>query len=410
MRSISSENNYLDQRNTAIDLLRALTMAMMLMVNDFWSVKGIPHWMEHAAWGEDMLGFSDIVFPTFLFCVGLSIPYAITAMRRKGRSEGDVIRHILGRSFALILMGAFICNYEYGIDPAIGYDRQEYCLLMTVAFFLIFNHYGKDDWPQRPLKLTGWLVLLYLLITSRSPEGRSFYPYWWGILGLIGWAYLFCALVYALARKKSTHVMVWVLLAAICLCCSETAPYSVFGGKAILAMPEPNVVQLILSTLHLDNASSHLLVMSGVLFSEIYLSRASQWSQKVRAISLILLSVGCLVVGLLTHQLFITSKLIGTLPWIFYTLAIDAMLYLAFDWVVSVGRSGWFSFLAPAGTATLTCYMLPYILYPIVSLTIGWDWSYAVPEAIGIVKCMAFSALCIGLTWLLGRVRVKLKI
>ena len=81
---------YLEKRNVTIDLLRALTMATMLVVNDFWSVSGIPHWMQHAKWGEDMLGFSDIVFPSFLFCVGLSIPYAITAMRRKGRSEGDV--------------------------------------------------------------------------------------------------------------------------------------------------------------------------------------------------------------------------------------------------------------------------------------------------------------------------------
>lgn len=403
-------NNYLEQRNPTIDLLRALTMAMMLMVNDFWSVKGIPHWMEHAAWGEDMLGFSDIVFPTFLFCVGLSIPYAVAAMRRKGRSEGDVIRHILERSFALILMGAFICNYEYGIDPSIGYDRNAYSIMMTAAFFLVFNHYKSEGWQSRLLKLAGWAVLLFLLVSSRSPEGRTFYPYWWGILGLIGWAYLFCALVYALSRKKSTNIFVWGLLFLICLCCSETAPYSVLEGRSILSLPEPNIVQLVLSTLHLDNASSHLLVMSGVLFSDIYLGKASQWTQKKKSISLLLLAVGCLVVALMSHQLFITSKLIGTLPWIFFTLAIDMLLYLSFDWVVSIGRSGVFSFLAPAGTATLTCYMLPYILYPIVSLTIGWDWSYAVPEAMGIIKCMAFSGLCIALTWLLTRKSVKLKI
>lgn len=403
-------NNYLEQRNPTIDLLRALTMAMMLMVNDFWSVKGIPHWMEHAAWGEDMLGFSDIVFPTFLFCVGLSIPYAITAMHRKGRSEGDVIRHILERSFALILMGAFICNYEYGIDPSIGYDRNVYSILMTVAFFLVFNHYKNEGWAIRSLKLAGWAVLMFLLITSRSPEGRTFYPYWWGILGLIGWAYLFCALVYALSRKKSTNILVWGLLFLICLCCSETAPYSVLEGRSILSLPEPNIVQLILSTLHLDNASSHLLVMSGVLFTDIYLGKASQWTLSRKSISLLLLAVGCLVVAFMTHQLFITSKLIGTLPWIFYTLAIDMILYLMFDLAVPKGRTGMFSFLAPAGTATLTCYMLPYILYPIVSLTIGWEWSYAVPEALGIIKCMAFSGLCIALTWLLIRKSVKLKI
>ena len=165
--------NYLEKRNLTIDLLRALTMAVMLMVNDFWSVSGIPHWMKHAKATEDMLGFSDVVFPSFLFCVGLSIPYAITAMRRKGRSEGDVVRHILSRSFALILMGAFICNYESGIDPSIGYDRNAYCLLMTLAFFLVFNRYEQSDgWLVRGLKAIGWAILLFLLVTSRSPEGR----------------------------------------------------------------------------------------------------------------------------------------------------------------------------------------------------------------------------------------------
>lgn len=271
-------NNYLERRNPAIDLLRALTMALMLMVNDFWSVRGIPHWMHHAARGEDMLGFSDLVFPTFLFCVGLSIPYAVAAMLPKGRSEGDVVRHILSRSFALIVMGAFICNYEYGIDPAVGYDRNLYCLLMTLAFFLIFSHQPRVAWLSHVLRLSGWAILLFLLISSRSPEGRTFYPYWWGILGLIGWAYLFCALVYALVRRTATQ------------------------------------------------------------------------------------------------------------------------------------KSKYLAFLAPAGTATLTCYMLPYILYPLISLTVGWDWSYAIPEPFGLVKCVAFSALCITLTWLLSRCSVRLKI
>lgn len=403
-------NSNLEQRNLTIDLLRALTMALMLMVNDFWSVAGIPHWMEHAAWGEDMLGFSDIVFPTFLFCVGLSIPYAVAAMRRKGKSEGDVIRHILERSFALILMGAFICNYEEGIDPAVGYDRNIYSLLMTVAFFLVFNHYQKKSWVVRLLKLVGWCVLLYLLITCRSPEGRTFYPYWWGILGLIGWAYLFCAMAYVLAKKERTRIIVWGLLFVICLCCSETAFYSLFQGQPILTMATPNVVQLTLSILHLDNASSHLLVMSGVLFSGIYLRKASLWDQKKKSIRTLILAIVCVALAVVSHELFIISKLIGTLPWIFFTLAIDLVLYVLFDWLVMASKDRFLSFLAPAGTATLTCYMLPYILYPLISMSIGWNWSYAVPEPLGIIKCMAFSALCILLTWCCGRLSVRLKI
>jgi len=403
-------SNYLEQRNMPIDLLRALTMALMLMVNDFWSVSGIPHWMEHAAWGEDMLGFSDLVFPTFLFCVGLSIPYAVAAMRRKGRSEGDVIRHILGRSFALILMGAVICNYEEGINPEIGYDRNVYSLLMTIAFFLVYNHYNSKGLLPTILKAAGWAILLFLIVTSRSPEGRTFYPYWWGILGLIGWAYLFCALVYALSKKATTHVIVWLILLAVCLCCSETAPYSFLQGKTILNMPEPNIVQLSLSVLHLGNGSSHLLVMSGVLFSGLWLKISGEWSQKKKVVCTVFLSVACMAAGILSHQLFITSKLIGTLPWIFWTLAIDMLLYVLLDWLVRAGKESCLAFLKPAGTATLTCYMLPYVLYPLISMSIGWDWSYSIPEPWGIIKCMLFAAVCIAFTWVLCKLSIKLKI
>ncbi|MBO6083222.1 MAG: DUF1624 domain-containing protein, partial [Bacteroidales bacterium] len=58
------------RRNGAIDMLRGLTMFLMVFVNDFWTVGGVPHWMEHTATQEDAMGLSDIVFPLFLFAVG----------------------------------------------------------------------------------------------------------------------------------------------------------------------------------------------------------------------------------------------------------------------------------------------------------------------------------------------------
>ena len=64
-------------RIASIDILRALTMVLMIWVNDFWSLTNIPKWLKHASATEDYLGFSDIIFPLFLFIVGLSIPFAI---------------------------------------------------------------------------------------------------------------------------------------------------------------------------------------------------------------------------------------------------------------------------------------------------------------------------------------------
>lgn len=410
MKTQKNQSAYLGQRNVAIDLLRAITMATMLMVNDFWSVTGIPHWMHHAAWGEDMLGFSDLVFPTFLFCVGLSIPYAVYNMQQRGRTEGDVIRHILSRSFALLLMGAFICNYESGIDPAVGYDKAGYSVMMTVAFFLVYCQMGDRGWAKVVCRIAGWSVLLYLLVTSRSPEGALFHPSWWGILGLIGWAYLFCALVYALGRRLLTSIVVWVMLLLVCLLCSETADYSAFAGVAIWSLPQPNMLDLALSILHVGNASSHLLVMSGVLFSALYLGPYQRWTVSQRICRTMCMAALLVVAAIASHQLFIFSKLIGTLPWVFATLAIDVVLYLVLDLLVTSGRAHWLRAFNVAGTATLTCYMIPYVLYPLTTWTIGWQWSSAIPAPLGIVKCMAFSALCILITYALGKVRVKLRV
>ena len=72
------------QRLATIDILRALTMVLMIFVNDLWSLRDIPGWLGHVERGVDGIGLADVVFPAFLFIVGLSLPYAIDA-KQKGR-------------------------------------------------------------------------------------------------------------------------------------------------------------------------------------------------------------------------------------------------------------------------------------------------------------------------------------
>ena len=52
-------------RLASIDILRAITMVLMIWVNDFWTLTNIPKWLQHANATEDYLGFSDIIFPLF---------------------------------------------------------------------------------------------------------------------------------------------------------------------------------------------------------------------------------------------------------------------------------------------------------------------------------------------------------
>ena len=63
-----------NRRLASIDAFRAITMLLMIFVNDLELDFNVPVWLEHAKEGEDRLGLADTVFPAFLFIVGLSIP------------------------------------------------------------------------------------------------------------------------------------------------------------------------------------------------------------------------------------------------------------------------------------------------------------------------------------------------
>ena len=94
-------------RIASIDIVRALTMVLMIFVNDLGSLKNIPLWLEHVKPGVDGIGLADVVFPAFLFIVGLSLPFAMENRRQKGDSELQLVKHVLLRSIALLVMGLF---------------------------------------------------------------------------------------------------------------------------------------------------------------------------------------------------------------------------------------------------------------------------------------------------------------
>ena len=107
-------------RINSIDLLRGFTMILMIFVNDLWSLKNIPAWLGHVEAGVDGIGLADVVFPAFLFIVGLSLPFAIDGRRSKGDSQWKLTKHVLVRSFALLVMGVFLVNGETYNETATG--------------------------------------------------------------------------------------------------------------------------------------------------------------------------------------------------------------------------------------------------------------------------------------------------
>jgi predicted acyltransferase len=95
------------QRIASIDILRAMTMILMIFVNDLWTLKDIPEWLGHVGRGVDGIGLADVVFPAFLFIVGLSIPYAIENRRKKGDTTWQLVMHVLSRFHSIADNGCF---------------------------------------------------------------------------------------------------------------------------------------------------------------------------------------------------------------------------------------------------------------------------------------------------------------
>ncbi len=63
------------QRIAAVDVFRALTMFLMLFVNDIPGLKNVPHWLMHARMDEDMMGFSDTIFRFPFWACPYPLPY-----------------------------------------------------------------------------------------------------------------------------------------------------------------------------------------------------------------------------------------------------------------------------------------------------------------------------------------------
>lgn len=390
----------------AVDIFRSITMFVMIFVNDFWKIDHAPHFLDHAAASEDFMGLADMVFPCFLFAVGLSIPYAIEGRNIKGTDRLETLKHILSRSLTLIVMGLFVTNSEFRLSPQAPYSIGVYWILMVSAFILIWNSYPKSPTIKaqkaiRVAKVAGWLILLYLAITFRSKEGALF-AMQWGILGTIGWAYMFSAIIYLFNRGKLSHLVIaWLIFIAI-----NITGVPLREGAKIVDIADTNLYNQALTLLNIGGASHLILVISGVIFSTI----VTRIDGNRRAIWLGCGTLLFAAAATAAHQLWKISKIYGTLPWILYIIAIAIALYGVVSWIVDRGYAGAFDIIKPAGTATLTCYMLPYISYAMADITGITLPAWFTHGGMGILNCLLFSLVIITATGLIGRLGIKLKI
>lgn len=390
-------------RIASIDILRAITMVLMIFVNDLWSLQDIPVWLEHVSIDVDGMGLADTIFPAFLFIVGMSIPFAIANRRKKGDSNIQLILHIGSRTLALLMMGLFLVNGENINAVATGMPRAGWYTLCCLSFILIWNAYPKTAYPwfARILQGIGVAILLTLAIVYRGGESENLTPfsvYWWGILGIIGWSYLGSSLITAFSGEKY-----YVLIAAWIL-------FSILSMLSSAGMiPTDSVLRIIPGPI--IGGTFIAFTMGGVLTTLIFQHFRKQNSLKQMMLMLLLISIGLIALGIYTRSFWGISKLRATPAWLFICSAFTILAFIAIYWLTDVRKKAhWFNFIKPAGTDTLLCYLIPYFAYAGVSfLSISWPQAM-LTGSIGLAKSFIFALLCVWVAGWLSKNGIRLKL
>lgn len=376
-------------------------MLLMIFVNDLWSLHDIPGWLEHASADEDRLGLADIVFPAFLFIVGLSIPFAIDARIKKGHSKKKILLHILQRTAALVIMGFYMVNLENFHPGVPQYIKAAWEVVMIIAFVLIWNSYENISSTKRMpvlyLQLAGFILLIVLALTYKGGirgDPQWMKPYWWGILGLIGWAYLLGALVYLFGGPRMWLVVTaWIILYAL-----NVQEFTGLPGK----LPS---IRLVVS------ASNHALVMSGIVASVFYKSLNSSGKIHLFILILLILAAVSMLFGFAVRPEWGISKIHATPSWTAMCAGISYAFFAAIYWLADIrGKTRWATFMMPAGRSTLTCYLVPYVIYPTLGPLIMLIPAFMTGGTVGLIKSLLFALFVVWITGRLEKINIRLKI
>ena len=391
------------QRLHSIDVFRAITMFLMIFVNDFDGVENVPEWIKHAKASEDALGFADTIFPAFLFILGLSIPIALKNRIKHGQTRGQILVYILLRGLALLIIGFFHVNLE-NYSAAALLPQPVWEILITVAFFLIWIDYPETTKKatRYALQVLGVITLIAMAFLYKGEDGSHLLvpmqPQWYGILGLLGWSYLVCAPIYLFSKGN-----VWIQFIAWLF----FFLFSV-GEHAGLWLPLHTVHRYIWIV---GSGSMPAFTMAGVAVYVLYKKMISE--NKLKWLWLMLASFGLLnlALGFATRALGGISKIHDTPSWIGFCTGIAVLAYIFIIYLIDVkDKKNWFDIIKPAGTTTLVCYLLPYILYSLYEifrfhfpsfLSEGWG---------GFFRSVITSLVVIQMAGWLAKKHVRLKI
>ena len=158
-------------RLVSVDVLRGLTVAAMVLVNNPGSWRHVYWPLRHAEW--DGFTPTDMIFPFFLFIVGVSIPLALgTRLEHGGRG---LVSRVLRRSAAIFALGLLLhaLPFFHLATLRIPGVLQRIAVCYLLAALLVVLTGGAAGWRVQAGVAGALLVGYWLLMTRVAPPGGA---------------------------------------------------------------------------------------------------------------------------------------------------------------------------------------------------------------------------------------------
>ncbi len=167
------------ERLVSLDLFRGATVALMIIVNN--QDEGVAYWpLKHADWN----GWTptDLVFPFFLFIVGVALPFSFASRLRRGESRGTLLAHVVRRGVILFAIGFLLHGFgaRFQLDHWRVYgvlQRIAICYVISAVLVLYSRHIASHN---RKLAAIGavclfgyWLLMRYVPVPGFGVPGRD---------------------------------------------------------------------------------------------------------------------------------------------------------------------------------------------------------------------------------------------
>lgn len=305
------------KRLTSIDALRGFTMlfiiggeGVIISLNKAWPngfTEALAKNMHHAGW--EGFYFMDLIFPLFLFLVGVLVPYAILGRLEKGVQPKPLYRHILKRTVVLILLGWVnygLLHFDFANmrwSSVLG--RIGICYFLA-SLLVIHTGWRTQMWVFLLILIGYWAAAMFVPVPGYGP----------GVLTPEG------------------SLMTWL-------------DQQLIPGKLGLGLYDR---QGIMSTF-----TALATTLMGVLAGHWMRSDRSE-SEKVKGF--VIAGVVTLALGWLWGKYFFISRNVWTSSFVLYSGGMSLLLLALFYWVIDIkGYKKWTFFLVVIGMNAITIWV-----------------------------------------------------